>query len=151
MRYLFLLPLILLCIASVLVNMWTLDWDDVLAAGSVGAVASLLFAFFELRERKARSRWHERLDQLEGLEHCPLPHDQLGELFTWLDRPNPPACTNRFVETAQFLHEQSLPVDSTIDWLQANGAGCDCEVIYNTADRYGKKIGFEPIQSETDD
>lgn len=79
----------------------------------------------------------------------PISSEHLRELFDWLDRENPPPCTHTFKETMEFLAPRNIPIAPTLQWLQANGAGCDCEVIYNTEAVWGEHVGRTP--SEGDD
>jgi Protein of unknown function (DUF2695) len=82
----------------------------------------------------------------------PPPHDELPPLsradlkalFDHLDRPNPDPCTHTFKEISGFLKRRKLPVEKTIQWLQLNGAGCDCEVIFNTDAEWGEWAGRVP-------
>ena len=74
----------------------------------------------------------------------PISRDTLKALFDFLDRPNPPACTHTFAETTQFLTERQQPIRPTLEWLHRHGAGCDCEVIFNTEAEWGEYSGREP-------
>ena len=80
-------------------------------------------------------------DSIPGL---PISNEQLKELFDYLDRPNPPPCTHTFKETAEFLKSKNLPIEATLIWLGENGAGCDCEVIFNTEAEWGEQVGRVP-------
>lgn len=71
----------------------------------------------------------------------PISNDELRALFDHLDRANPEPCTHTFKETAKFLADKSLPVEPMLNWLGSNGAGCDCEVIFNTDARWGEHVG----------
>jgi Protein of unknown function (DUF2695) len=71
----------------------------------------------------------------------PMSRQQLKALFDYLDRPNPPACSHSFAETIEFLNGQSISAKQTVEWLQRNGAFCDCEVIYNTESEWGEYSG----------
>ena len=51
-------------------------------------------------------------------------------------------------ETTAFLTQNRLPVDTTIAWLHENGAGCDCEVIFNTDAEWGEWAGRELVDDE---
>jgi len=78
-------------------------------------------------------------------EHLPpLSRAELKALFDELDPPNPPPCTHTFKEARAFLVRRSLPVEETLRWLLRNGAGCDCEVIYNTEAEWGEWAGRAP-------
>ncbi len=78
----------------------------------------------------------------------PISNDELRALFDHLDRRNPDPCTHTFKETAKFLDARSLPVESMLNWLGKNGAGCDCEVIFNTDARWGGQVGRTPPEDE---
>lgn len=75
----------------------------------------------------------------------PISNAALKNLFDFLDRPNPPPCTHTFKETEEFLKEGGLPVAKTIAWLKQNGAGCDCEVIFNVDAEWGEALGRIPL------
>lgn len=78
----------------------------------------------------------------------PIANEDLRALFDCLDQENPQPCTHTFKETIAFLNSRNLPVEPTIRWLNANGAGCDCEVIYNTENEWGELVGREPFQED---
>jgi len=78
----------------------------------------------------------------------PIPLDELRGLFECLDKPNPTPCTHTFLETTEFLKSRSLPVTKTLEWLGANGSGCDCEVIFNVSDEWGECVGWSPKDEE---
>ena len=71
----------------------------------------------------------------------PLSRGDLKALFDHLDAPDPAPSTHTFKETRAFLNSRGLPVESTLEWLQSNGAGCDCEVIFNTEAAWGEWSG----------
>jgi hypothetical protein len=81
----------------------------------------------------------------------PISYDDLRQLFDFLNRPNPPECDHSHRETIEFLHARRLPILQTIAWLKDNGGFCDCEVIYNVADRWDDKINWIPIEDEEDE
>ena len=78
----------------------------------------------------------------------PLTRLQLKALFDALDCPNPAPCTHTMKETTAFLTQNRLPVDTTIAWLHENGAGCDCEVIFNTDAEWGEWACRELVDDE---
>jgi hypothetical protein len=73
----------------------------------------------------------------------PIPYDDVAALFTYLNRPNPRRCTNTLAEATEFLRSRRLPVEPTLRWLRANGGYCDCEVILNVTDKWGKRVGWK--------
>jgi hypothetical protein len=84
-------------------------------------------------------------DTIPGL---PIPPAALKALFDHLDRPNPDPCSHTFKETIEFLEFRGLPVESMLIWLGQNGAGCDCEVIYNTENDWGEAVGRFPASPD---
>jgi hypothetical protein len=44
-----------------------------------------------------------------------------------------------------------LPAEETITWLRANGGFCDCEAIFNVADAWGDRIGWQPHLEDGDE
>jgi hypothetical protein len=82
------------------------------------------------------------MDTPPASDELPLiQKEDLRALFDHLDRPNPEPCTHTFKETTSFLQKKKLPVATTLRWLQENGAGCDCEVIYNVDAQWGEWTG----------
>lgn len=78
-------------------------------------------------------------------EEPPISHDALRDLFERLDRTSMTGyeCDHTFAVTREFLHERNLPVEPMIEWLGENGAGCDCEVMMNTAAEWEDIVGYE--------
>ena len=75
----------------------------------------------------------------------PISRMDLKALFERLDQPNPAPCTHTFKETRAFLSAHGMPVEAMIAWLQRHGAGCDCEVIFNTDAEWGEWAGRMPL------
>ena len=71
----------------------------------------------------------------------PIGRSDVKTLFDYLDRANPPLCTHTMKETTAFLQQRRLPVAETLEWLHENGAGCDCEVIFNVDAEWGEWAG----------
>jgi hypothetical protein len=97
--------------------------------------------------------WSRRRAKLAagGPPHADLPpisREDLKALFDHLDRPNPDPCTSTFKETISILRDRNLPVEEALRWLHRNGAGCDCEVIFNTEAEWGLWSGRSPDQDE---
>lgn len=76
----------------------------------------------------------------------PIDRAALCGLFDALSQPDPPPCTHTFQEAREYLTTHGLPVESTLAWLKRNGAGCDCEVIYNTDAEWGEWAGRTPAE-----
>jgi hypothetical protein len=75
----------------------------------------------------------------------PISLGALRDLFERLDRTAMTGyrCDHGFSLTKRFLRERGLPVEPMIEWLGANGAGCDCEVMMNTAARWEGIVGYQ--------
>lgn len=128
-------------LAGALINMFRGDWRN--AAGGL-AISLALFAAGFVTERRHRARGRRRAAELaawKGLEKLLLSRSDLKELLDWLDRPGAPECETTFAQTVEFLQGRALPVEPTLEWLRANGGGCDCEVIYNVDDKFGAEVG----------
>lgn len=80
----------------------------------------------------------------------PVSHADLRALFELLDveSGNGHECDHEFTLTRQFLAEHRLPEEDMLRWLGENGAGCDCEVIFNVEQQWGERVGFEPKESQ---
>jgi hypothetical protein len=76
----------------------------------------------------------------------PISHDELRGLFECLDRTsmNGYQCDHTYAITNRFLQERNLPVQPMLTWLGENGAGCDCEVMFNTAAEWEEIVGYKP-------
>lgn len=76
----------------------------------------------------------------------PISLDALRGLFERLDRTSMTGyqCDHTFAVTQEFLRERGLAVEPMIEWLGENGAGCDCEVMMNTAAQWEHIVGYEP-------
>lgn len=75
----------------------------------------------------------------------PISREALRDLFERLDRTSMTGyeCDHTFALTEKFLRERSLVVEPMLTWLGENGAGCDCEVMMNTAARWENLVGYE--------
>ncbi len=76
----------------------------------------------------------------------PVSHDTLRDLFERLDRTSSTGyeCNHKFSLTEAFLKERGLPAAPMLKWLGENGAGCDCEVMMNTAGEWAEIVGYDP-------
>ena len=138
-------PLCIFFLISTIANLVTQDWSEALLVFCLFLTVAIILSIIEIRWNVWSKKHREQLDELRGLEHCPISSNDLRELFCFLDRPDPPPCRKRLCETFEFLQRNELELEKTLMWLEANGAGCDCEVIFNTAQKYGPDVGFEPF------
>lgn len=75
--------------------------------------------------------------QREFDNSLPMSRELFGQLFDFLDEQfEETDCDHNFNITIEFLRKHECPVDSVLEWLSQNGAGCDCEVIFNVEDKF---------------
>lgn len=83
-------------------------------------------------------------------DDLPISATDLRALFDHLDQPDPAPCSHTMQETEAFLRARGLPVEPTVRWLATQGAGCDCEVIFNVDAVWGERVGREPPPDDED-
>ena len=71
----------------------------------------------------------------------PLSKPNLKALFDYLDETADQGCDRTLRRTQEFLHEWNLPAEVTTDWLMDYGGGCDCEVLGNVEEAWGRTVG----------
>ena len=94
----------------------------------------------DARKEELKKAWKQQ-ERQKLIDSIPMPHQDLRDLFDYLDRPNARQCDHTFCETVEFLQKRNLNVDSIVAWLRENGGFCDCEVIYNVDDKFGEIVG----------
>ena len=92
------------------------------------------------REEALQKAWKAQ-EQQTLITSIPLPHEDLRALFEHLEHAGAPQCDHTLRETIKFLQKRRLDVERIVPWLQKHGGYCDCEVIYNVADRFGEVVG----------
>jgi hypothetical protein len=77
-------------------------------------------------------------------DDLPVSPADLRALFERLDEVSATGyeCDHTFALPRRFLTERDLPVDTMVQWLGENGAGCDCEVMFNVEQQWGERVGF---------
>ena len=80
----------------------------------------------------------------------PISYAELRDLFEHLDRASMTGyeCDHSFSLTKDFLSKRSFPPDPMLKWLEENGAGCDCEVMFNTAAQWEEIVGYIPLDED---
>ena len=75
---------------------------------------------------------------------APIPKEHLRDLFENLDRSSMGGyeCDHRFTLTRRFLKDRALSEDVILAWLSEQGAGCDCEVMFNVAPEWEEAVGY---------
>lgn len=73
-----------------------------------------------------------------GAESAPQRVRTFGELFEALDkRVKSHGCTPDLLHVRGICNENGLDADQVVPFLEKHGAGCDCEVLLNVANRIG--------------
>lgn len=89
----------------------------------------------------------ESTNEIEApTDDLPVAHADLRALFEFLDQQSGDGyqCDHAFTLARQLLAIRKLPAESMIRWLGGNGAGCDCEVVFNVEPKWGERVGFVP-------
>jgi hypothetical protein len=83
----------------------------------------------------------------------PLSHADLRRLFEHLDRAamNGYECDHSFALTTDFLQQRGLPLEPILAWLSENGAGCDCEIMFNVAQQWDHVVGYVAPDDESEE
>lgn len=80
---------------------------------------------------KKRVLQEYRIKQMEEFEKSlPMKKNLFYELFDYLnDKSETVKCKHDFSLTNEFLKDKNVDIEKVLEFLQVNGAGCDCEVI----------------------
>ena len=70
-------------------------------------------------------------------ENLPMEKKLFYELFDYLnDKSETVECNHDFSLTNEFLKDKNADIEKVIEFLRENGAGCDCEVIFNVEEKF---------------
>ncbi|MCC4591381.1 DUF2695 domain-containing protein [Xanthomonas sacchari] len=92
----------------------------------------------EAQRRKALRRAAEHEQRLREEATRPLPKETLWALFDYLNEALADGCDHSLRLTTQFLASRDVAPESVIPWLGSHGGFCDCEVLFNVEERWGK-------------
>jgi hypothetical protein len=83
-------------------------------------------------------------------EDPPISYDDLRALFAFLNKTSATGyqCDHKYTLAERFLRERNLPVQPMLTWLGYNGAGCDCEIIFNTTAQWEERVGYSPSDED---
>lgn len=77
----------------------------------------------------------EQMEEFE--ENLPMEKNLFYELFDYLnDKSETVDCNHDFSLTNEFLKDKNVDIEKVIEFLRENGAGCDCEVIFNVEEKF---------------
>jgi hypothetical protein len=76
----------------------------------------------------------------------PITYPELRDLFAFLNDTSATGheCDHRFTLVERFLRDRNLPIPPMLAWLGRNGAGCDCEAVFNTGAQWEERVGYVP-------
>ncbi|WP_295969231.1 DUF2695 domain-containing protein [uncultured Xanthomonas sp.] len=90
------------------------------------------------QRRKALHTTAEPEQRASEAAALPLPKETLWALFDYLNDTLADGCDHSLRLTTQFLASHGVAPESVIPWLGAHGGFCDCEVLFNVEERWGK-------------
>ena len=90
------------------------------------------------KEKKKKLLAEYKQQQKKEFEaSLPIPRETFLDLFDFLDQElESLTCPADFTLTISFLKGRDLEVEMILEFLEANGAYCDCEVLFNVAERF---------------
>ena len=87
----------------------------------------------KLKKKRLRADYKKQ-ERQKFEESLPLSRELF---FDFLDvELETQACQDDFLLTQTFLDEYNVEVETVRDFLEANGAYCDCEVLFNVEERF---------------
>ena len=73
-------------------------------------------------------------------DSIPMSHQNLSDLFDYLDSALVDGCDHTLRLTEQFLRKCNVDSQSVVPWLNEHGGYCDCEVLANVEDKFAEII-----------
>ena len=77
------------------------------------------------------------------VQPCPLTRSQLEGLFERIDQSASKGCDHTRRLSRAYAVEFGVSPEALEEWLSIHGAGCDCEVLFNTVNYYEMAIENE--------
>jgi hypothetical protein len=93
----------------------------------------------EIQRRKELRQAAEAKQRATEEASLPVSKETLWALFDYLDEALADGCDHSLWLTEQFLSSHNIQPELVIPWLGEYGGFCDCEVLANVADRWGKQ------------
>ena len=93
----------------------------------------------EVQRRKELRRVAEAKQRASEEAGLPVPKETLWALFDYLDESLAGGCDHSLRLTEQFLISREIQPESVVPWLGECGGFCDCEVLFNVEERWGKQ------------
>lgn len=86
-------------------------------------------------KKKELLKQYKKQQREKFISSLPMPVEGFMALFDYLDIDYE-KCEGDLRKTIAFLEENHYPVEKVVDWLRKNGAGCDCEVLFNVEEQF---------------
>ncbi|UYK81289.1 DUF2695 domain-containing protein [Xanthomonas sacchari] len=92
----------------------------------------------EVQRRKQLRRAAEAKQRESEESSLPVPRETLWALFDYLDMSLAVGCDHSLRLTEQFLASREIRPELLVAWLGEYGGFCDCEVLSNVEERWGR-------------
>jgi len=80
---------------------------------------------------------YKMAQEKEFEDSLPMERKLFYELFDFLnDKSETVECNHDFSLTKEFLKDKNIDIEQVLEFLEENGAGCDCEVIFNVEEKF---------------
>ena len=80
---------------------------------------------------------YKMMQEKEFESSLPMERKLFYELFDFLnDKSETTECKHDFSLTKEFLKGKNIDAKMVLSFLEENGAGCDCEVIFNVEEKF---------------
>ena len=80
---------------------------------------------------------YKMMQKKEFESSLPMERKLFYALFDFLnDKSETTECKHDFSLTNEFLKDKNADIEKVIEFLRENGAGCDCEVIFNVEEKF---------------
>lgn len=88
-------------------------------------------------DKKKRIKEYKIIQKEQFEDSLPMEKHLFYELFDYLnDKSETKECNHDFFLTNKFLKDKNIERERVLEFLQENGAGCDCEVIFNVEEKF---------------
>ena len=87
--------------------------------------------------KKKLMKAYKEIQKEQFEDSLPMERDLFYELFDYFnDKSETVECNHDFSLTNEFLKDKNVDSEKVLEFLQAIGAGCDCEVIFNVEEKF---------------
>ena len=88
-------------------------------------------------DKKKLINEYKMMQKKEFESSLPMERKLFYKLFDFLnDKSETTECKHDFFLTKEFLKDKNIEIQKVLEFLEENGAGCDCEVIFNVEEKF---------------